>query len=87
LGAAADDKIPSAALAEAIRRKRRDCRDEPTEAALFTRNAGADFAGSIIAWEGSCLAQIFVFLDKKAGKLMGQSVRVLSQTASRSLGL
>ena len=79
-------KIPSAEIAEAIRRLVNGVNvvvNRPAvEAGLALLDAGGDFADGIIAYEGSWLgAEIFISFDKKAVKLMeaqGESVRLLS---------
>ena len=79
-------KIPSAEIAEAIRRLMNSANvvaNRPAvEAGLALLDAGGDFAGGIIAYEGRWLgAQMFVSFDKKAVKLMkaqGETVRLLS---------
>jgi predicted nucleic-acid-binding protein len=79
-------KIPTAEIAEAIRRLTNSenvaVNRPAVEAGLALLNAGGDFADGIIAYEGSWLgAELFVSLDKKAAKLVeaqGQSVRLLS---------
>src|SRR5450432_2712565 len=79
-------KIPSAEIAEAIRRLMNGANvvvNRPAvEAGLTLLDAGGDFADGIIAYEGSWLgAEIFVSFDKKAVKLMeaqGESARLLS---------
>jgi predicted nucleic-acid-binding protein len=78
-------KIPSAEIAEAIRRLINSgnvAANRPAvEAGLALMDAGGDFADGVIAYEGSWLgAEVFVSFDKKAVKLMeaeGQSVRLL----------
>jgi predicted nucleic-acid-binding protein len=79
-------KIPSAEIAEAIRRLLNSANvvaNRPAvEAGLALLDAGGDFADGIIAYEGSWLgAETFVSFDKKAVKLMeaqGKSIRILS---------
>ena len=79
-------KIPSAEIAEAIRRLANGANvlvNRPAvEAGLALLEMGGDFADGIIAYEGSWLgAEVFVSFDKKAVKLMkarGGSVRLLS---------
>jgi predicted nucleic-acid-binding protein len=79
-------KIPSAEIAEAIRRLINGMNvmvNRPAaEAGLAQLDAGGDFADGVIAHEGSWLgADTFISFDKKAMKLMeaqGQSVRLLS---------
>jgi predicted nucleic-acid-binding protein len=79
-------KIPSAAIAEAIRRLMNGMNvvvNRPaTEAGLAQLDAGGDFADGAIAYEGSWLgADTFISFDKKAVKLMeaqGETVRLLS---------
>jgi predicted nucleic-acid-binding protein len=79
-------KIPSAEIAEAIRRLMNAAKvvvNRPAvEAGLAMLDAGGDFADGIIAYEGSWLgAEIFVSFDKMAVKLMkarGESLRLLS---------
>ena len=79
-------KIPSAEIAEAIRRLMNSANvvaNRPAvEAGLALLDAGGDFADGIIAYEGRWLgAQMFVSFDKKAVKLMkaqGETVRLLS---------
>ena len=79
-------KIPSAEIAEAIRRLVNGgnvvVNRPAVEAGLALLDAGGDFADGIIAYEGSWLgAEIFSSFDKKAVKLMeaqGESVRLLS---------
>jgi len=81
-----DYKIPSAEIAEAIRRLVNGgnvvVNRPAVEAGLALLDAGGDFADGIIAYEGSWLgAEIFISFDKKAVKLMeaqGESVRLLS---------
>ena len=79
-------KIPSAEIAEAIRRLVNGgnvvVNRPAVEAGLALLDAGGDFADGIIAYEGSWLgAEIFISFDKGAVKLMearGESVRLLS---------
>ena len=79
-------KIPSAEIAEAIRRLINSgnvvVNRPAVEAGLDLLDAGGDFADGIIAHEGRWLgADMFVSFDKKAVKLMeaqGESVRLLS---------
>ncbi len=79
-------KIPSAEIAEAIRRLMNSANvvaNRPAvEAGLALLDAGGDFADGVIAYEGSWLgAEVFVSFDKKAVKLMeaqGETVRLLS---------
>jgi predicted nucleic-acid-binding protein len=79
-------KIPSAEIAEAIRRLMNGVNvmvnRTAAEAGLALLEAGGDFADGVIAHEGSWLgADTFISFDKKAVKLMeaqGQSVRLLS---------
>jgi predicted nucleic-acid-binding protein len=78
-------KIPSAEIAEAIRRLVNGANvvvNRPAvEAGLALLDVGGDFADGIIAYEGSWLgAEVFISFDKKAVKLMeaqGESVRLL----------
>jgi predicted nucleic-acid-binding protein len=68
-------KIPSADIAEAIRRLINGVNvvvNRPAvEAGLALLDAGGDFADGVIAYEGSWLgAEAFVSFDKKAVKLM-----------------
>jgi len=78
-------KIPSAEIAEAIRRLMNGANvvvnQPPVEAGLALLDAGGDFADGIIAYEGSWLgAEVFISFDKKAVNLMeaqGESVRLL----------
>src|SRR5215468_1666585 len=78
-------KIPSAAIAEAIRRLMNSenvvMNRSATEAGLALLDAGGDFADGVIAYEGNWLgADVFVSFDKTAVKLMearGGSVRLL----------
>jgi predicted nucleic-acid-binding protein len=79
-------KIPSADIAEAIRRLMNSgsvvVNRPAVEAGLALLDAGGDFADGIIAYEGSWLgAEIFVSFDKRAVKLLETqraSVRLLS---------
>jgi predicted nucleic-acid-binding protein len=79
-------KIPSAEIAEAIRRLMNGVNvmvNRPVaEAGLAQLDAGGDFADGVIAHEGSWLgADTFVSFDKAAVKLMkarGESVRLLT---------
>ena len=79
-------KIPSAEIAETIRRLIDSASvavNRPAvEAGLALLDAGGDFADGVIAFEASWLgAEIFVSFDKKAAKLLeanGWSVRLLS---------
>jgi len=79
-------KIPSAEIAEAIRRLMNSenvvANRPAVEAGLALLDAGGDFADGVIAYEGSWLgAEVFVSFDKKAVKLMeaqGETVRLLS---------
>lgn len=79
-------KIPSADIAEAIRRLMNGVNvvvNRPAvEAGLALLGAGGDFADGIIAYEGSWLgAETFISFDKKAVRLMeaqGKSVHLLS---------
>jgi predicted nucleic-acid-binding protein len=79
-------KIPSADIAEAIRRLMNSgnvvANWPAVEAGLALLDAGGDFADGIIAYEGRWLgAEAFVSFDKKAVELMkaqGESVRLLS---------
>jgi predicted nucleic-acid-binding protein len=79
-------KIPSAEIAEAIRRLMNGgnvvANRPAVEAGLALLDAGGDFADGVIAYEGSWLgAEMFVSFDKKAVKLMkaqGDSARPLS---------
>jgi len=81
-------KIPSAEIAEAIRRLINSgnvvVNRPAVEAGLDLLDAGGDFADGIIAHEGRWLgAETFVSFDKKAVKLMeaqGEPVRLLSQS-------
>jgi predicted nucleic-acid-binding protein len=78
-------KIPSAEIAEAVRRLMNGANvmmNRPAvEAGLALLDAGGDFADGIIAYEGNWLgAEIFVSFDKKAVKLIetqGGSARLL----------
>src|SRR6266850_536876 len=75
-------KIPSADIAEAIRRLMNSVNvvvNRPAaEAGLALLDAGGDFADGVIAYEGSWLgADTFISFDRKAVKLMeaqGESV-------------
>ena len=79
-------KIPTAKIAEAIRRLMNSdnvvVNRPAAEAGLALLDAGGDFADGIIAYEGNWLgADTFISFDKKAVKLMdarGGSVRLLS---------
>jgi predicted nucleic-acid-binding protein len=79
-------KIPSAEVAEAIRRLMNSANvvvDRPAaEAGLDMLDAGGDFADGVIAYEGSWLgADTFISFDKTAMRLMeaqGKSVRLLA---------
>jgi len=79
-------KIPSAEIAEAIRRlinSENVVANRPAvEAGLALLDVGGDFADGVSAYEGSWLgAEAFVSFDKKAVKLMeaqGDTVRLLS---------
>jgi predicted nucleic-acid-binding protein len=79
-------KIPSADIAEAIRRLMNGANvvvNRPAvEAGLALLEAGGDFADGVIAYEGRWLgAEVFISFDKKAAKLLqaqGESVRLLS---------
>ena len=79
-------KIPSADIAEAIRRLMNAANvvvNRPAaDAGLTMLDAGGDFADGIIAYEGSWLgAELLISFDRKAVKLMeaqGESVRLLS---------
>jgi predicted nucleic-acid-binding protein len=79
-------KIPSAEIAEAIRRLMNGANvvvNRPAvEAGLALLDAGGDFADGAIAYEGSWLgAESFVSFDKKAVTLMkakGESASLLS---------
>src|SRR5712691_9471483 len=79
-------KVPSAEIAEAIRRLMNGANvvvNRPAvEAGLALLDAGGDFADGIIAYEGSWLgAEMFVSFDKRAVKLteaQGEAVRLLS---------
>jgi predicted nucleic-acid-binding protein len=79
-------KIPSAEIAEAIRRLMNGANvvvNRPAvEAGLALLDAGGDFADGVIAYEGSWLgAEVFISFDKKAVKLMeaqGEAARLLS---------
>src|SRR5882672_3874871 len=78
-------KIPSAEVAEAIRRLMNGVNvrvNRPAaEAGLALLDAGGDFADGVIAHEGRWLgADSFISFDKKAVKLMeaqGDSIRLL----------
>lgn len=78
-------KIPSAEIAEAIRRlidtENVAVNRPAAEAGLALLNAGGDFADGVIAFEGKRVgADIFVSFDKRAVKLMearGNSARLL----------
>ncbi|MFI4996162.1 MAG: type II toxin-antitoxin system VapC family toxin [Hyphomicrobiales bacterium] len=79
-------KIPSAEIAEAIRRLMNGANvvvNRPAaEAGLALLDAGGDFADAVIAYEGSWLGgDAFISFDKKAVRLMaaqGLPVRLLS---------
>jgi predicted nucleic-acid-binding protein len=79
-------KIPSAEIAEAIRRLMNSgnavVNRPAVEAGLALLDAGGDFADGVIAYEGNWLgAEVFVSFDKKAVKLVaaqGESARLLS---------
>lgn len=79
-------KIPSAEIAEAIRRLMSGATvvvNRPaTEAGLAVLEAGGDFADGVIAYEGSWLgAEIFLSFDKKSVELMqarGEKARLVS---------
>jgi predicted nucleic-acid-binding protein len=79
-------KIPSAEIAEVIRRLINSTNvvvNRPAaEAGLALLDAGGDFADGIIAYEGNWLgADTFISFDKKAVKLIeeqGESARLLS---------
>ena len=79
-------KIPSAEIAETIRRLMAGANvvlNRPAaEAGLALLDAGGDFADGVIAYEGNWLgAETFVSFDKKAVRLMeaqGKSARLLS---------
>jgi predicted nucleic-acid-binding protein len=79
-------KIPSALVAEAIRRLINGVNvavNRPAaEAGLALLDAGGDFADGVIAYEGNWLgADTFVSFDKKAVKLIeaqGRSAQLLS---------
>lgn len=79
-------EIPSAAVAEAIRRLMNSANvvvNRPAaEAGLALLDAGGDFADGVIAHEGRWLsADTFISFDKKAVRLMeaqGEAVRLLS---------
>jgi predicted nucleic-acid-binding protein len=71
-------KVPSADIAEAIRRLMNGANivvNRPAaEAGLAALDAGGDFADGVIAYEGSWLgADTFVSFDKKAVRLIGSS--------------
>src|ERR1700690_1379035 len=78
-------KIPSAEIAEAIRRLMNGVNvmvNRPAaEAGLALLDAGGDFADGVIAYEGNWLgADTFFFFDKRAVKLIeahGGSARLL----------
>lgn len=78
-------KIPTAEIAEAIRRLINSTNvvvNRPAvEAGLAMLDTGGDFADGIIAYEGSWLgAEAFISFDKKAVKLMkarGQAARLV----------
>jgi predicted nucleic-acid-binding protein len=79
-------KIPSAEIAEAIRRLMNGVtvmvNRTAAEAGLALLDTGGDFADGVIAHEGNWLgADTFLSFDQKAAKLMearGDSVRLLS---------
>ena len=79
-------KIPSAEIAEALRRLMNGANvvvNRPAvEAGLALLDAGGDFADGVIAYEGNWLgADTFVSFDKRAVKLVagrGAPVRLLS---------
>ena len=76
-------KIPSAEIAEAIRRLINGANvavNRPAaEAGLAVSDAGGDFADGVIAHEGNWLgAEIFVSFDKKAVRLI-EAQRVAAQ--------
>jgi predicted nucleic-acid-binding protein len=78
-------KIPSAEIAETIRRLMAGANvvlNRPAaEAGLALLDAGGDFADGVIAYEGNWLGETFVSFDKKAVKLMdaqGKPARLLS---------
>ena len=79
-------KVPSAEIAEAIRRLMNGANvvaNRPAvEAGLALLDAGGDFADGAIAYEGSWLgAEAFVSFDRRAVKLMeaqGETARLLS---------
>jgi predicted nucleic-acid-binding protein len=79
-------KIPSADIAEAIRRLMNGANVEvnrpAADAGLAMLDAGGDFADGVIAYEGRWLgAEVFVSFDRKAMKLIraqGQPVRLPS---------
>jgi predicted nucleic-acid-binding protein len=78
-------KVPSADIAEAIRRligaDNVVVNRPAAEAGLAQLRAGGDFADGVIAYEGSWLgAETFISFDKKAVKLMkarGEAVHLL----------
>jgi predicted nucleic-acid-binding protein len=79
-------KIPSAEIAQAVRRLMNAANvvvNRPAvEAGLALLDAGGDFADGVIAYEGSWLgAETFVSFDQKAVKLLeaqGEPARLLS---------
>jgi predicted nucleic-acid-binding protein len=79
-------KVPSADIAEAIRRligaDNVVVNRPAAEAGLAQLRAGGDFADGVIAYEGNWLgAETFISFDKKAVKLMkarGESVHLLA---------
>jgi predicted nucleic-acid-binding protein len=79
-------KVPTAEIAEAIRRLMNGANvlvNRPgLEAGLAMLDAGGDFADGVISYEGSWLgAETFVSFDKEATRLLaaqGGSVRLLS---------
>jgi predicted nucleic-acid-binding protein len=79
-------KIPSAEIAEAIRRLMNSghvvANRPAVEAGLALVDAGGDFADGVIAYEGRWLgAEMFVTFDKKAATLLerqGEPARLLS---------
>jgi predicted nucleic-acid-binding protein len=79
-------KIPSAEIAEAIRRLMNSenvvVNRPAVEAGLALLDAGGDFADGVIAYEGNWLgAEMFISFDKRAVKLLeaqGEPVRLLS---------
>jgi predicted nucleic-acid-binding protein len=79
-------KVPSAEIAEAIRRLMNSANvvaNRPAvEAGLALMDVGGDFADGVIAYEGNWLgAETFVSFDRRAVKLMaaqGESARLLS---------